>query len=171
MGADSTGEEAALVGNIDVDNCAFLRRIQFRGLIVHAEHDSYFRFEGVAIDGLQHFLSVHIGTVIDGLALRVLSEFNEKGRSGGDFRGIGINRDLFSQGPEAFFVQNLHIRCRAEPAEQREVSEEGMEEILPRGVEIVPLEQGQPVLLCFLHRKYLNYVPKTRKPFKFRIIH
>ena len=45
------------------------------------------------------------------------------------------------------------------------MSEERMEEILLRSVEIVALEESEPVLLYFLHRNYLNNVLETRKPF------
>ena len=71
---------------------------------MHAEYDSHFRLEGAAVDGLQHLLSLHKRTVRDGLALCVLSEFNEKGRSVDEFGGIGIDTDFFSLGVEAFLV-------------------------------------------------------------------
>ena len=45
------------------------------------------------------------------------------------------------------------------------MSEERMEEILLRSVEIVALEESEPVLLCFLHRNYLNNVQKITKQF------
>ena len=71
---------------------------------MHAEDDCHFRLEGVAVDGLQHLLSLHKRTVRDGLALCILSEFNEKGRIGDEFGGIGIYTDFFSLGVEMFLV-------------------------------------------------------------------
>ena len=71
---------------------------------MHAEDDCHLRLEGAAVDGLQHLLSLHKQTVRDGLALCVLSEFNEKCRSVDEFGGIGIDSDFFSLRVETFLV-------------------------------------------------------------------